>query len=103
MKNPARSLIALLAGNALLLLMTKLMFLDIIVVRGSSMAPSLKEGTPIFVNKLAYGLRNPFTGSSLLRWGHAARGDIVVFHNPRENTVTVKRCLATRKGPSERN
>jgi signal peptidase I len=94
MARTTRSLIAAIIGAAFVLLLTKLFFLDMIVVRGDSMSPSLKEGTPIFINKLAVGLARPTGGASLLHWGTPARGDIVVFLNPLDNTPTVKRCLA---------
>jgi signal peptidase I len=93
MNRTTGSLIVLLAVIALLLLMTKLFFLDMIVVCGRSMEPTLKEGTPIFINKLAFGLSAP-SGASLARWGEPARGDIVVFRDPQDETLAVKRCLA---------
>ncbi len=58
------------------------------------MEPTLKEGTPIFINKLAFGLSSPFSGASLLTWGGPARGDIVFFRDPQNGTTAVKRCLA---------
>ncbi len=94
MNKTTGSLIVLLAAVALLLLMTKTFFLDMIVVRGRSMEPTLKEGTPIFINKLAFGLADPFGGASLARWGGPSRGDIVVYRDPQDDTAAVKRCLA---------
>ena len=48
------------------------------------MVPTLLVGDHIFVSKLAYGLRIPFTRLHLLRFGVPRRGDVVVFENPRE-------------------
>lgn len=94
MNRTTGSLIVLLAVIALFLLLTKLLFLDMIFVRGRSMEPTLKEGTPIFINKLAFGLADPSSGASLARWGGPARGEIVVFADPQDDTRAVKRCLA---------
>jgi signal peptidase I len=44
-----------------------------------SMVPTLLDGDHIFVNKLAYGLRLPFTNWNLIRFSAPARGDVVVF------------------------
>jgi signal peptidase I len=93
MNRTTRSLIFLLASSGVLLLMTKLFFLDMIVVRGPSMEPTLKEGTPILINKLAFGLVDP-GGAWLARWGSPGRGEIVVFKSPEDGTTAVKRCLA---------
>ncbi|MBN2353971.1 MAG: signal peptidase I [Spirochaetales bacterium] len=94
MNRTTRSLIALIAALAFFLIMTKLFFLDMIVVRGRSMEPTFKEGTPIFINKLAFGLSEPFHGAFLVRWGGPARADVVVFRNPEDGRLAVKRCLA---------
>jgi signal peptidase I len=94
MRNPTRMFIIFLAVNVLILLMTKLFFLDIIVIRGRSMEPSLGEGTPVLVNKAAYGMTEPFSGGYLWRWSVPERGDVVVFRSPLDGSITVKRCLA---------
>ncbi len=94
MSKPTRIFILILAVNILILLMTKLFFLDIIVIRGRSMEPSLGEGTPVLINKTAFGLTEPFSGDYLVRWSEPERGEIVVFPSPLDGTVTVKRCVA---------
>lgn len=58
-----------------------------------SMKPTILEGDRIFVNKLAYDLKLPFTGLRLMRWGDPARGDIVVFRSPTDGTRLVKRVV----------
>jgi signal peptidase I len=52
-----------------------------------SMVPTLLDGDHIFVNKLAYGLRLPFTTSTLIRFSSPARGDVVVFVFSKEMAV----------------
>ncbi len=53
-------------------------------IPSSSMVPTLLVGDHIFVNKLAYGPRLPFTSRVLVRLGAPRRGDVVVFESPRE-------------------
>jgi signal peptidase I len=91
---PTRTFILILACNAILLLMTKFFVLDIIIVRGRSMEPSLGEGTPLLVSKTAYGLTNPFTGDFILRWRNPTRGELVIFKSPLDGELTLKRCAA---------
>lgn len=59
-----------------------------------SMRPTIMEGDRIFVNKLAYGLRVPFTRSWVTRWGEPLRGDIVTMASPDDGTQLVKRVIA---------
>jgi signal peptidase I len=58
-----------------------------------SMNPSIVEGDRIFVNKLAYDLKVPFSSWRLARWGSPQRGDIVVFASPKDGTRLVKRVV----------
>lgn len=59
-----------------------------------SMQPTIYEGERIFCNKLAYGIRLPFTGVDLARWDEPARGEIIVFDSPHDGTRLVKRVIA---------
>lgn len=59
-----------------------------------SMNPTIVEGDRIFVNKLAYGLRVPFTTWHVARWSEPERGDVVVFASPKDGTRLVKRVVA---------
>ena len=58
-----------------------------------SMKPTILEGDRIFVNKMAYDLRIPFTSFELLHRGDPARGDIVVFFSPHDGKRLVKRVV----------
>jgi signal peptidase I len=59
-----------------------------------SMKPVILEGDRIFVNKLAYDLRLPFTDWRLAIWSKPLRGDVVVFFSPEEGGVRmVKRVV----------
>jgi signal peptidase I len=64
-------------------------------IPSGSMAPTLLAGDHVFVSKLAYGVRIPFTHLRLLRLGEPRRGDVVVFESPRDaSTDLVKRVVA---------
>ena len=64
------------------------------VVPTGSMNPTIVEGDRIFVNKLAYGARVPFTLWHLAEWAQPQRGDVVVFRSPEDGTQMVKRVVA---------
>ncbi|MDC0667355.1 signal peptidase I [Nannocystis radixulma] len=52
-------------------------------IPSGSMMPTLVAGDHIFVNKFIYGVQIPFTTTVVgERWGHIARGDVVVFRYP---------------------
>ena len=58
-----------------------------------SMKPTILEGDRVFVNKLAYDLKVPFTTWHLAEWGNPQRGDIVVFYSPHDGKRLVKRVI----------
>jgi len=58
-----------------------------------SMNPTILEGDLIFVNKLAYDLRVPFTYYRLAQWSNPCRGDIVICFSPDDGTRLVKRVV----------
>lgn len=58
-----------------------------------SMEPTILPGDRIFVNKLAFGLRVPFTDQWVTRWGAPERGDIVICFSPKDGTRLVKRVV----------
>lgn len=69
-------------------------------VRSESMLPTLAPGDRVFVNKLAYGARVPFTALRLPALREPARGDLVVFANASgERAHSVKRIVGL---PGER-
>ncbi len=63
------------------------------VVPTGSMRPSIVAGDRIWVNKLAYGLRVPFTDWQLLNWSQPQRGEVVVFFAPDAGPRMVKRVI----------
>jgi len=62
-------------------------------VPSGSMQPTILVGDRVFVNKLAYDLKVPFTTWHLAEWGNPQRGDIVVFYSPHDGTRLVKRVV----------
>ena len=66
---------------------------DWYVVPTGSMKPTIVEGDRIFVNKMAYDVRVPFTHISLYRVDDPKRGDIVVFDSERAGKRLVKRVI----------
>src|ERR1700685_1364309 len=58
-----------------------------------SMNPTIIEGDRVFVNKLAYDLKVPFTTWHLAQWSNPKRGDIVVFFSPVDGIRLVKRVV----------
>jgi signal peptidase I len=49
-----------------------------------SMIPTLKIGDFIFVSKLSYGIKLPFTNYNLFTYAKPKRGDVVVFIYPED-------------------
>lgn len=62
-------------------------------VPSGSMRPTIIEGDRIFVNKLAYDLKVPFTTWHIAEWGNPQRGDIAVFFSPHDGVRLVKRVI----------
>jgi signal peptidase I len=62
-------------------------------VPSCSMKPTIVEGDYIFINKLAYDLKVPFTRLHIAEWGNPQRGDIVVCFSPTDGTRLVKRVV----------
>jgi len=62
-------------------------------VPSGSMIPSLLPGDLVWVNKLAYDLKVPFTTRHLAGWGDPERGDVAVFYSPADGARLVKRVI----------
>jgi signal peptidase I len=58
-----------------------------------SMKPTIVEGDRVYVNKLAYDLKVPFTTWHIAEWSNPKRGDIVVFYSPYNGQRLVKRVV----------
>jgi len=62
-------------------------------VPSGSMEPTILEGDRIFVNKLAYDLKIPYTTWHVAHWSDPKRGDVVIFFSPKDGTRLVKRIV----------
>jgi len=58
-----------------------------------SMKPTIIEGDRIFVNKVAYDIKLPFTLVTLVSWGNPERGDVVVFDSLTDDKRLIKRVV----------
>ncbi len=64
------------------------------VVPTGSMEPTLKPGDRLYALKCAYSFRFPFTEWVLFKAGDVKRGDVILFRNPQDPSVTfVKRAI----------
>jgi signal peptidase I len=63
------------------------------IVPTGSMKPTIVEGDRVFVNKLAYDLKIPYTTWRIAEWREPQRGEIVVFYSPADNKRLVKRVV----------
>lgn len=58
-----------------------------------SMKPTILPGERIFVNKVAYDLKIPFTRLRVAQWDDPQRGDVVVLFSPADGKRLVKRVV----------
>jgi len=65
-------------------------------VPSGSMQPTIVVGDRIFVNKLSYDLKVPFSLWRIARWDHPKRGDIVIWLHPVEGDWMGKTRLVKR-------
>ena len=78
---------------ALALFSLRSSFADWNDVPTGSMKPTILVGDRIFVNKLAYDLKVPFTTLHVAEWSDPRRGDIVVLFSPHDGQRLVKRVI----------
>ncbi|TNE78055.1 MAG: signal peptidase I [Gammaproteobacteria bacterium] len=62
-------------------------------IPSGSMIPTLKVGDFILVNKYAYGLRLPITGTKILPVNEPQRGEVMVFFPPEDDRYFIKRVI----------
>ncbi len=58
-----------------------------------SMKPTILEGDRIFINKVAYDLKFPFTTFRIAQWDDPKWGDVVVLRSPEDGKRLVKRVI----------
>lgn len=72
-------------GAILAVLAVRWLLFEPYVIPSGSMIPTLLVHDHILVNKLAYGIRLPFTKQWLVKFNEPKRGDIVVFRSVEED------------------
>ena len=96
-KSAAREYTESIGGAILVALLLRAFVFEPFHIPSGSMIPTLLVGDFIFVNKMSYGLRIPFTDPAKVHkiWERAPkRGDVVVFINPQHPDVDyVKRVV----------
>lgn len=65
-----------------LALMVRWALFEAYVIPSTSMLPTLLVNDHIFVNKIIYGVRAPFSERWVVQWRHPERGEVVVFKHP---------------------
>ena len=63
-------------------------------VPSGSMEPTLIAGDRVVVDKMAYGLRIPFTQVRVMERDRVNRGDVVIFNSPQDGKRLIKRIVA---------
>lgn len=58
-----------------------------------SMEPGILPGDRVVVNRLAYGLRVPFTFKYVANWATPDRGEVVILHSPSTGDRLIKRVV----------
>lgn len=66
---------------------------DLSSISGASMQPTLLDGDKVWVNKLAYDVKIPFTEISLAETSDPSRGDIVIIDSKKAGKRLVKRIV----------
>ncbi|MBL6988592.1 MAG: signal peptidase I [Bacteriovoracaceae bacterium] len=79
---------------ALLLFSIRWSFADHYRVPSGSMLPTIQIGDHLFVNKMAYDFKFPFTDFVLKKTNRPKRGEIIVFKYPKDPSINyVKRLI----------
>jgi signal peptidase I len=66
---------------------------DLNSISGRSMQPTLLDGDKVWVNKLAYDVRIPFTDIALMNLADPRRGDIIIIDSDAAGKRLVKRII----------
>jgi len=69
----------ILATALVLALGIRLFVIDLVIVSGDSMEPSVSTGTIVLVLHCAYGIRRPFGDGYMVRWRDPVPGEVVLM------------------------
>lgn len=76
-----------LFGAFVLAMFIRWVFIEAYVIPSGSMLPSLLIRDHIFVNKLVYGVRVPFSEKWLVQFNEPKRGEVIVFKYPKDMSI----------------
>jgi len=97
--NRRLSVPGILATALILALGIRVFLVDLVIVSGDSMEPSVSAGTVVLVLRCAYGLRQPFGVGYMVRWKDPVPGEVVLVEPVGQDTRRrVKRVFET--GPA---
>ncbi|MHB1605020.1 MAG: signal peptidase I [Leptospirales bacterium] len=85
-KSLLRELAEGLVTAVVVALLLKAFIIQAFRIPSGSMIPTLDVGDQILVYKLSYGLRSPFGDHYWIRFHGPARGDVVVFRYPKDES-----------------
>lgn len=85
--------VATLAALVMVILAARSSLADHYYVPSGSMLPTIDLGDRILVNKLAYGLRVPFSNWYLIESEGPQNGDVVICESPEDGEVLIKRVV----------
>jgi signal peptidase I len=95
-RSAARELIQSVGTAIVIALALRMLVIEAFKIPSASMYPTVEINDHIFVNKLIYGLRVPFTNKKLLDWRQPRRGEVIVFMQPcTPDRDYIKRVIAT--------
>lgn len=69
------------------------LLLEAFVIPSGSMLPTLLKHDHIFVNKMAYGIRVPFSKKWMFQFDGPKAGEVAVFRNPEDEVFYIKRIV----------
>ncbi|OGF52302.1 MAG: signal peptidase I, partial [Candidatus Firestonebacteria bacterium GWA2_43_8] len=73
-----------LISALIIALLIREFILQAFTIPTGSMESTMLVGDHLFVNKLSYGFKLPFTTKKIMNWGEVKRDSIVVFLPPHE-------------------
>ena len=79
--------------SSLILLLYLFLGFRLYSVEGNSMKPMLNPGDRVLVSRWSYGFPRILHTGFFLPWKKAAINDIIVFHSPVEQSLSIKRCI----------
>jgi len=62
-------------------------------IPSKSMLPTLLKGDYVFVSKIAYGIKAPFSSKWVLKFKSPKRGDVIVFKHTADSRYYIKRIM----------